>query len=101
MSSNRSLRPGSSSEIAWVKYRQAAASSPCGPPNCSSKRLASPGLGAATRTVYCRRLLCTNISTAPSVGASNALDGHARNQHKKEVDLVATKRSADASLTVQ
>src|SRR5579871_584881 len=39
----------------------AAASSPCGPPNCSSIRLASPGLHSATRTVYCSRLLCMNM----------------------------------------
>src|SRR5689334_8696475 len=59
-----SLRPGSSSEIAWVKYRIAAASSPCGPPNCSSMRVASTGSGSETLTVYIRRLLCMNMAVS-------------------------------------
>src|SRR5512144_644923 len=61
MSSSMSFRFGSSSPIACVKYRIAAASSPSGPPNCSSIRLASRGLGSETRTVYINRLLWTNI----------------------------------------
>src|SRR3569623_1689916 len=36
----------------------AAASSPCGPPNCSSIRVERRGSGSDTRTVYIRRLLC-------------------------------------------
>src|SRR6478609_9869114 len=43
----------------------AAANSPCGPPNCSSMRLAKPGLHSETRTVYCSRLLCMNIVELP------------------------------------
>src|SRR5690606_34337513 len=39
----------------------AAANSPCGPPNCSSMRLASIGFGSDTRTVYISRLLCMNM----------------------------------------
>src|SRR5690349_8668878 len=39
----------------------AAASSPCGPPNCSSIKLARPGSDSETLTVYCSRLLCMNM----------------------------------------
>src|SRR6185312_8433842 len=61
ISINMSLRPGSSSARYWEKYRSAAASSPCGPPNCSSIRLARPGLHSDTRTEYCSRLLWANM----------------------------------------
>src|SRR5690554_983448 len=39
----------------------AAASSPSGPPNCSSNNDPRTGFGSATRTVYWRRLLWMNM----------------------------------------
>src|SRR5690606_2341931 len=41
---------------------------PCGPPNCSSSRLARAGLGSLTRTVYCSRLLWVNMDDSLSIG---------------------------------
>src|SRR5690606_19551026 len=40
----------------------------CGPPNCSSSRLARAGLGSLTRTVYCSRLLWVNTGDSLSLG---------------------------------
>src|SRR5690606_16551762 len=53
----------------------AAASSPCGPPNCSSMSVARSGSGRATRTVYIRRLLWMNMGI--SVGAWQGCGGSA------------------------
>src|ERR1700761_3704297 len=89
-----SRRPGSSSLTAWVKYLHAAASSPCGPPNCSSRRFARPGFGAATRTVYCSRLLWTNIASLQKVMWIPSERNPAHREYLRREYLVGNKAGA-------